>query len=197
VRLFTGIELGDAVRAKAAAIASALRERVQRNAPRARVTWIAEERLHLTVRFIGEVDNPVAERIIGALRLPLAVPPFTIGFGELGAFPPKGAPRVIWIGVADGQDDVVRVESAISDRLLDLGIPKEDRPYSPHLTLARVREPARLRAGALFNGLSASLGRTRVDAITLFESKLSPKGPAYTVLQRTRLQAPGSGLPEA
>ena len=193
MRLFTGIELGDAARGKAAAISSALRERVQQNAPHARVTWIAEERLHLTVRFIGEVDDSMAERIIGALRLPLSVQPFTMEFGALGAFPPKGAPRVIWIAVADGRDDVVRVESAITDRLLDLGIPKENRPYSPHLTLARVREPAGLRAAALFAGLSAGLGPAPVDAITLFESKLSPKGPAYTVLQRTRLQAPGSG----
>jgi 2'-5' RNA ligase len=197
VRLFTGIELGDAVRAKAAAITSALQERVQRNAPHARVTWIAEDRLHLTVRFIGEVDDPLGGRIIGALRQPLPVPPFTIGFGALGAFPPKGAPRVIWIGVADGREDVVRVESAISDRLADLGIAKEDRPYRPHLTLARVREPAGLRAAALFAGVSSGLGRAPVDAITLFQSRLSPQGPAYNVLQRTRLQAADSGLPGA
>jgi RNA 2',3'-cyclic 3'-phosphodiesterase len=189
VRLFTAIELGDATRAQAAAIISALRARVELTAPRARVTWIAQERLHLTVRFIGEVEGPLAERVISGLRAPLTLPPFTIAFGPLGAFPAKGAPRAVWIGLADGGDAVARVESAISDRLLALGIPKEDRPYSPHLTLARVREPAGLRAAPLFESLAAGPDRTRVDAITLFQSKLSPKGPTYTVLERMPLRA--------
>lgn len=189
MRLFTAIELGDAVRGKVTAITSALRARVEQTASRARVTWIGEERLHLTVRFIGEVEAPLAERIISALRLPLPLSPFTIGFGRLGAFPARGAPRVIWIGIAEGRDAVVRVESAISERLLDLGIPKEDRPYGPHLTLARIREPAGLRAASLFEGLTPNLGQARVDAITLFQSKLSPKGPTYTALERTPLRA--------
>jgi 2'-5' RNA ligase len=191
VRLFTGIELADAVRTRAAATVAELRQRVQENAPDARVTWISEERLHLTVRFIGEVGDPLAERIVNALRAPLPMAPFTIVFDALGAFPSRGSPRVIWIGVAEGHDAVVRAESAISDRLLALGIPREDRPYSPHLTLARVREPAGLRAATLFDGLSPRLGRTRVDAITLFQSRLSPKGPTYVVLERTPLRAGG------
>jgi 2'-5' RNA ligase len=196
VRLFTAIELDAAVRAEAAGIAAALRARVEQTAPQARVTWIAEERLHLTVRFVGEVDLPLAERIMNVLRLPLPLPPFTVGLGPLGAFPSRGAPRAVWLGVVHGREAIAHVESAISSRLLDLRIPKEDRPYSPHLTLARVRQPAGLRAASLLEGLSASVGRTRVGAITLFESKLSPKGPAYTVLQRTQLQSAGSAQPE-
>ena len=188
MRLFTGIELGDAERTKAAATMTQLQERVRQQAPNARVTWIAEERLHLTLRFIGQVDALLAERIVAALRTPLPLPPFTLEFGALGTFPPRGAPRVLWIGVADGRDAVVRVESEVSDRLLDLGIQKEDRPYSPHLTLARIREPAGLRTRALFDGVSASIGRTDVEAITLFESRLSPKGPTYVVLEKTALR---------
>ena len=189
MRLFTAIELGDTVREKAAALAAALRERAQQRAPHARVTWIPADRLHLTVRFIGEVDDPLAGRIVSALRPPLRVTPFPLAFGALGAFPPRGAPRVIWIGVAEGHDAVVRVESAIGDRLRDVGIAKEDRPYSPHLTLARVREPGGLRAAPLFAGLEPGLGRTHVDAITLFQSRLSPKGPTYVVLEKTPLRA--------
>jgi RNA 2',3'-cyclic 3'-phosphodiesterase len=188
VRLFTGIELGEAVRTRAVAAIAELRQRVERNAPHARVTWIAGERLHLTVRFIGEVSDSLAGRIVSALRAPLPMAPFTIAFDAFGAFPPRGAPRVIWIGVAERGDAVVRVESALSERLLALGIAREDRAYSPHLTLARVRQPAGLRTAALFDGLSPRLGRTRVDAITLFQSKLSPKGPTYVVLERTPLR---------
>jgi RNA 2',3'-cyclic 3'-phosphodiesterase len=189
--LFTGIDLGDDVRARAAAMIAELRHRVQQTAPQARVTWIPEERLHLTVRFIGEVGEPLAERIVSALRAPLPLAPFTVAFNALGSFPQKGPPRVIWIGVADGRDAVSRAEVAISERLHRLGIPREDRAYSPHLTLARVREAAGMRAAALFDHLSPRLGETRVDAITLFQSKLSPKGPTYVVLERTPLRTGG------
>jgi 2'-5' RNA ligase len=90
---------------------------------------------------------------------------------------------VLWAGVASGRDELLAAEREISARLARLGIPKEVRPYSPHLTLARVREPAGLRSARLLDGLTdQSLGTVRVDAITLFHSKLSPKGPTYTPL---------------
>jgi 2'-5' RNA ligase len=188
VRLFTGIELADAARADAAVLSAELQKRVQEQAPRARMTWIPADRMHLTVRFIGEVGDAIAERVIGALRESLGVAPFVIAFDRLGAFPPKRPPRVIWIGAADGLDAAVRAEAAISDRLAALDIPRADRPYSPHLTLARVRNAAGLRTATLFDGLAPWVGPTRVDAITLFQSKLSPKGPTYVVLERTPLR---------
>ena len=81
------------------------------------------------------------------------------------------------------------LERAVSQRLETL-VPAEDRPYAPHLTLARVKEPAGLSRAALFQGLtSRQFGRVHVDAITLFESRLSPKGPTYVALQRTALRA--------
>jgi 2'-5' RNA ligase len=188
VRLFTGIELDDAARQAAAAVIEELRRRAAGGAPRARVTWVASERLHLTLRFIGEVGDTAAHDVISSLRDPLPVSPFAMTFDRLGAFPPKGPPRVLWIGVAGGRESVVRAEAAVSERLARLGMPREDRPYSPHMTLARVREPAGLRAATLFDGLVPRLGATRVDAITLFQSKLSPNGPAYVVLERTALR---------
>ena len=189
MRLFTGIELGDTAREKAANVAAQLRRRIEQEAPQARLTWIPAERLHVTLQFIGEVDDPLAERIIGALRDPVPMAPFTIAFDGLGAFHPKGPPRAIWIGVVEEREAVVRAESMIGDRLTELGIPREDRPYSPHLTLARVRDARGLRVPRLVEGVSSSLGRTPVAAITLFQSKLSPKGPTYVVLERTALRA--------
>ena len=199
MRLFTAIELADVVRIEAAGLTAELRRRVQEQAPRARLTWAAAERLHLTVRFLGDLEDELAERVIGALREPLPINPFAMTFDPLGAFPAKGPPRVLWIAAADGRDDVIRAGAAISDRLLALGIPAEDRAYTPHLTLARVRDAGGLRPAALFDGLVSRLGPTRVDAITLFESRLSPKGPTYTVLERTRLHAAirGARKPDA
>jgi 2'-5' RNA ligase len=188
MRLFTAIELGDAVCARAGALLETLRARASRNAPSARITWVAPERMHLTLRFIGELDDAKGEAIVAALRAPLPLGPFEVRWDGLGSFPPRGAPRVLWVGVAAGRDSLLQAESAVSARLEQVGIPPEERPYSPHLTVARVREPGGLKAAPLFDGVDGALGQTHVDAITLFRSHLSPKGPTYVALERTRLK---------
>lgn len=189
MRLFTAIDLGDRVRTRARELLEELERRAGRLAPRARVTWVVPDRMHLTVRFIGEVTEAQGAEIRAALRDPLPIPPFDVSWEGLGAFPPRGAPRVLWVGVGRGADELVRLADQVSARLLTRGIPLEERPYSPHLTLARVREPAGLQAAGLFAGLDGALGTTAVETVTLFQSRLSPKGPAYTVLQQTALAA--------
>ena len=190
MRLFTAIELGEDVCGRGAALVETLRRRAAASAPQAKVTWVAPERMHLTLRFIGEVDDRKAESIVAALRSPMAIEPFDVRWQGLGSFPPRGAPRVLWVGVASGAEGLTRAEKAVSDRLASLGIAPEGRPYSPHLTLARVREPAGLKAAALFDGLDGALGETHVNAITLFRSHLSPKGPTYVVMEKTALPKP-------
>lgn len=189
MRLFTAIEIGAHVQAALGDLIAELRRRVEGMAPRAKVTWVASERAHLTLRFIGEVDDEQGARIMAALREPLAISRFAVAWGSLGAFPARGSPRVLWIGVVEGGETLMQAESEVSRRLAALGIPAEDRAYRPHLTLARVRDAAGIRGAPLFEGLEPRIGETRVDAITLFQSTLSPKGPTYTTLQRTMLRA--------
>lgn len=188
MRLFIAIDVGDAIAAEAGRVVEMLRRRAQTLAPRAHITWVTPERVHLTVRFIGQVDDSQASAIEAALTPAIAVPPFDLHVTGLGTFPPRGAPRVLWAGI-DGQIDALRAaEREVSDRLARLGIAREDRPYSPHLTLARVKEAAGLRAASLVEGVAdRDFGSTRVDAITLFESRLSSKGPTYIPLLRTLL----------
>ncbi len=188
MRLFTAIELGDAVRFEAAALVGELRRRAERMAPRARVTWVAPDRMHLTLRFIGEVGDQQSQRIMSALRDPLALAPFVVQWAALGAFPSKGPPRVLWLGAGQGSEALCRVEAEISRRVVALGIPRADRPYSPHLTLARVREAGGVRTASLFEDLTPPRGETTVCTITLFQSRLSPRGPEYTVLLQTPLR---------
>ena len=112
--------------------------------------------------------------------------PFDLTVAGVGAFPEAGAPRVLWAGITDGVDELVKVEVEVSSRLQQVGIPPDDRIFSPHLTLGRVRDAAGLRRSVLLAGLDElALGTSRVEAITLFESRLSPKGPTYLPLQRT------------
>jgi 2'-5' RNA ligase len=188
VRLFVGIELDRAVAAAAASLTDELRRRAQRMAPRARITWIPEERFHLTVRFIGNADDDAQRAIQRELEPPLGLAPFDISLLGTGAFPSSGRPQVLWVGLAAGLESLRQIETEVSRRLERAGVRREERPYGPHLTLARVRDAAGLRSRALFDGLEATpLGTSRVEAITLFESRLSPGGPTYLPLQRTPL----------
>jgi 2'-5' RNA ligase len=95
---------------------------------------------------------------------------------------------VLWVGVQTGTEELRKVERTVRERLAAIGIVPEERGFSPHLTLARVRDAVGLRARAWLSSLeSAPVGTTRVDAITLYESRLSPKGPTYVPLQRSPL----------
>lgn len=189
MRLFVACELAAGVVAALARVTKELRARIEASAPRARLTWVPAERLHLTVRFIGEVDEGRARDVAGALAPALALPPFEITVGEIGAFPPKGPPRVIWAGIAAGRERMADLERAVSARLEACGVPPEARAYSPHLTLARVREAGGLRARAVSETAPAGpFGTSVVDAITLFQSRMSPDGPTYVPLQHTALR---------
>jgi 2'-5' RNA ligase len=189
VRLFAAAEIGEAVARRVAALVEDLRARVEAIGPRAKVTWIPADRLHLTIRFIGEVEYADVPRIRAVLRSPVRVAPFELSIAGAGSFPRSGAPRVLWAGVVQGAPALLAIERALTSRLAAAGIEPEPRPYRPHLTIARVREPATLRAATLLEGLSEiGLGTAHIDAITLFESRLSGKGSRYEPLERIQLE---------
>jgi len=187
MRLFVAVEMPPSVITAAVAVSEQLRERVARVAPRARLTWVPADRMHITLRFLGHVPDEQAAAIGSVLARPFDVPSFTVGLGHVGTFPLRGAPRTVWMALAHGGDACRRVEAEVSSRLDLLELPRDPRPFTPHLTLARAREPARLRAST-FTDVAVPPGAGPVDAITLFESRLSSRGPTYTALQRTSLR---------
>ncbi len=189
MRLFVAIELADETTAQLMQLGEELRRRVETRAPAARLTWIPRERLHLTVRFIGEVDQARAEAIRTRLAPPLETGTFALTFEGAGAFPPHGPPRVLWAGITGGTIPLAALEREVTARLLECEIPAENRPFRPHLTLARVREPHGLGTRGLFDGLDRTIGTSPVAAITLFQSRLSPTGSHYEPLQSTNLQS--------
>jgi 2'-5' RNA ligase len=188
MRLFVGIEIAPAVVTATIELVAQLQAASATLAPRSRITWVTPERLHITIRFIGHVNDARADEVRALLAPPLALDPFDLTIAGVGTFPPKGPPRVVWAGLDEGRDQLLALEPTVSERLARAGVPREERPYNPHLTLARVRDAAGLRSAPLVGSVrDIRLGTTTVDAITLFESRLSPNGPTYVGLARTPL----------
>ena len=137
------------------------------------------------------MDDRRHEEIADAMSsTPLAVSAFDLSIGGCGVFPPTGPPRVFWIGVRHGASHMAALYAEIAQRLAPLGYEPERRAYAAHVTLARVKDVPRADARQVrqaVSAFSADCGVTVVDAVTLFRSRLSPKGATYEPLLRVPL----------
>ena len=186
MRLFVAIDLNDDARGAIAAEQKRLAEALGHGSS---LKWVRPEQLHLTLAFLGEVDEPRAAAVIDVMRADLPeIAPFPIVFAGLGVFPPSGAPRVLWLGVAAGAHDVVDVQRHVDQRLSQVGIALDARSFHPHLTLARWRDrrPTDRRVVAAADG-RATVACAAVSAVTLYQSRLSSSGPIHTAITRARL----------
>ena len=190
MRLFIGVELPEAVKEMAAQQLDEVKQRIRIAAPSASIRWVEPANLHVTLWFIGEVDETRANALRSSMQPLFATPRFDVKLEGLGAFPPGGPPRVIWIGVAAGREPLVALHGEIRDRLAPLGYEPEARPFSPHLTVARVKDIGRgARAvRAVLADHPVALQAYSQAAVTLFRSRTSPKGAEYESLLRVPLK---------
>jgi 2'-5' RNA ligase len=188
VRLFLAVELDEAVRRAVSETARTLAASLDRQGIRRGISWVAPGNLHFTLHFLGEVDEPTAQAVVDRVSPPLSAPPFELALAGLGTFPPSGPPRVIWLGAAEGARELAAVHAEVGRRLEEIGVPLERRPFGAHLTLGRVKAPLgpRLR-DMLAAAAPARAARCRVDHVTLFDSRLSPRGATYSVIATARL----------
>ena len=187
IRSFVAILLNDEVRAALAAEIARLRP----IGPR--VGWVAAPNLHLTLRFLGELPPDLLEQVKDALAEAVAgVAPFALHFHGLGAFPGMARPRVLWVGVAEGGPAAQALQARVEAALTRRGFAREERPFSPHLTLGRVREPRGLAElqQAMARDARMDFGRLEVQSLSLMRSDLSPAGSRYTELASFPLTAP-------
>jgi 2'-5' RNA ligase len=186
VRLFVAIELEDEVRSALAALGAAIGRSCEG------VRWIPTEQVHLTVRFLGEVPDGEVNGVAGAVaRAATRAEPFTFELADCGCFPPRGPVRIVWAGVREPSGALSGLVEAVNSELEKEGFERERRPFSPHITIGRVREDrsgGRVRAAA--GGETFGPVEQPVQIVTLMQSVLSPKGPTYTRISRTSL---GSG----
>ncbi|MGD1213751.1 MAG: RNA 2',3'-cyclic phosphodiesterase [Terriglobales bacterium] len=199
MRIFIGIDLDPEVRARI----SRFLEGVEGFAPDAR--WVRPESLHITLKFIGEQSPDRVEAISERLRR-VESGAFEIRSGGYGFFPTAKAPRVFWIGIHAGPQ-FAELAASIDMAVAELGIPREDRPFSPHLTLARAGGRSgspKWRKGdapnatfAVLEKRLAAMGELDFGTMTahefiLYQSQLSPGGSKYTKLQRFPMRPPAN-----
>jgi 2'-5' RNA ligase len=155
------------------------------------VKWVEPKNLHLTLKFLGEVDQGMISRLANELRSAIAgLAGFTIGLGGAGAFPDERRPRVIWVGVEEGVEALFALAQKVEAVCQKLGFEPENRPFSAHLTLGRAR--GIISVSALESSLQElsgqTFGRQRVDHIAIVQSTLTKSGPIYRPLHRLPLQ---------
>ena len=147
------------------------------------VAWVARDNVHVTLKFLGAVDNAR----LGALEPALAAAAaghaaFDLTIDGLGAFPSRIRPRVLWAGIGAGAAELGTLAARVDEALAALGFARETRPFAAHVTLGRVREPrANPRLAAALDA-GGPLGRQRVARVSLMRSDLSPRGARYTEL---------------
>jgi len=188
IRSFVAVLLPEAVQARVDEAAAELRRRA------GAVSWVRAENLHLTVRFLGSVDEATLGRVREALAEAAAgLAPFRLALGGFGGFPTAHAPRVIWVGLTAGAEPLVELHARLETALARGGIEPEGRGFHPHVTLGRSREPRGASGiGELLDGTGEPLGESRVEAVHLMRSDLRPEGARYGVLAREALGG-GSG----
>jgi 2'-5' RNA ligase len=181
-RLFIAVDIDDTTRAQVGRIASRLREQI---ASTAKASWVRPDRMHLTLQFFAGADDSLEQCVRAALAHMPPEAAFDLTLEGLGCFPPRGSPRVLWLGVGDGVPELRRIQNALER---GVGVsPGHEESFTPHLTLARFRDRVPREKLAQIADIRAYAGPSRIDRVTLYESRLSPAGPTYLPLAQAPL----------
>ena len=200
IRAFLAVELSQELRADLATVQQELKHRIEPEMKRdTRISWVQPDSLHLTIKFLGDTDEQVidplriaVEQAIGgqiAVNVPLE---------RLGAFPRPQSPRVLWVGPSENWEKgaeakrMAEIHGTIEQTCESFSFLRETRPFSPHLTLARIKVGERHVGVALAKGevldRPLSLGSLTVESVVLMKSELQPTGSVYTKLWDVRLR---------
>ncbi len=183
VRTFIAVEIPDNVRDVISGVISELRKFC------GGVRWVPPENLHLSLKFLGDLEPErfsVLKVTVG--RALTGSRPFGMTLSGIGAFPNLRRPRVFWIGVGDRGKDFEGIYDKIEGALSDEGFPKEERKFSPHLTIGRVKSPRELgEVASKVDRVSLAPQEITVSEVVIMKSDLRPSGPIYTPLARYEL----------
>lgn len=186
IRTFLAIDPPEAVRDAIGRI----QDRLKRNVD-GMIRWTAPTSIHLTLKFFGDITPEDVTQISAAVEGDIAgMPPLTLEIKTLGVFPDTRRPRIIWLGTTGETHRLQEIQKRLDRAFGKLGFPEEDRPFRPHWTLGRIKSPTGLTGlpRALEAGTETTAGSFTVQALTLFKSDLTPRGPVYRKLAEYPLQ---------
>ena len=185
-RVFCAVELPQTARGLVLGHIARLKEKV----PHAKASWARDANLHLTLKFLGEIPTALVADFSKAVSLAITnVQPFSIRLEQTGAFPKQGQPRVLWIGISDFSGNLGELHAHLEDQAAIAGFEKDDRPFHPHLTLARLRQPRQARTlAAAHRELDFDPTQIPVSELLVMRSELSNEGSKYTVISRHPLR---------
>jgi RNA 2',3'-cyclic 3'-phosphodiesterase len=178
VRTFVAIPLPGEIR-------EAVREFEGRIAPWCgNVRWERTDKLHLTMKFLGDTDERIVPEVLRAVGDAAAgIAPFTVTVAGFGAFPSEHRPRILWLGCGDAGGQLGALNRGLGERLASLGFGPENRPFHPHVTIARVRdEGVSPHLTSLPKNINFDAHHTLVTELFLMKSVLQPAGSEYTVI---------------
>jgi 2'-5' RNA ligase len=186
LRVFCAIELPAEVRERAARHIARLREAV----PEVRASWERTEKLHITLKFLGEIAPKRVEALSGAASSATRIArTFTLELAGAGAFPPHGSPRILWLGINDPSGSLARLQSRLEEECASAGFAREERSFHPHLTLARIRAPQGARTLAQAHRETAfETIEFAVTALVIMRSDMGTGGSRYTEISRHRFK---------
>jgi 2'-5' RNA ligase len=160
----------------------------------AEVKWVEPQNMHLTLKFLGEIQETLVEKIAEIMQVVAAQNPcFGLQLSTVGAFPHLNSPRVIWVGAEPGDKESKKIAKELAEKIQKLGIPKENKPFSAHITLGRTKsalhkEGLSAALKNLGNDFRKDLQEFQVTKLTLYKSTLTPRGPIYEVLKEANLK---------
>jgi 2'-5' RNA ligase len=201
VRAFLAVELTASIKQAIASAQEEIRGRLARElSPHCRIQWVKVEAIHLTVKFLGDIPEAHVDGLKPHVVQELSsLEPFSVEIAGFGCFPDLRAPRILWVGLveesgASGADShLAQVAARVEKAAATLGYPPEARPFSPHLTVARIKEGSREIGQALarlaLTTQDFRLGALRVHQVSLMQSVLKPSGAQYTRLWHVSLGA--------
>jgi RNA 2',3'-cyclic 3'-phosphodiesterase len=187
IRTFIAVELDPALKQAITGVQGTLQGELHRLTPGVRLQWVRPDSIHLTLKFLGDIEESQVGDILQALeRAGRDQAPFSLDVQGFGVFPDLRGPRVLWIGFSGHTDRLIRLAGSIDAALAPLGFHVEHKPYTPHLTLARVKGQSLAIGKALADSGAmrdfTSMGTLSIQAVALMKSELTPSGSIYSRL---------------
>jgi 2'-5' RNA ligase len=200
IRAFLAVELSQELRVELATVQQELKRRIEPEMKRnTSISWAQPASIHLTLKFLGDMDEQVINPLLAAVEQAIGSQgAVNVPLERLGAFPRPQSPRVLWVGPSENWERraeakrIAEIHGAIEQACEGLSFLRETKPFSPHLTLARIKVGERqvgvvlAKGGALDRPLS--LGSLAVKSVVLMKSELKPTGSVYTKLWDVRLR---------